>query len=170
MKGDGSGVVKREGEDGGVEVEEEWEKKGSAKCVDCGEKQANYGFEDGKRRFCAACGKKRGAVSIQNKCVDCKLVVPSYKLPGEKVARYCAPCGKAKGAVQDRLCKDCGKKAPKFGQPGGSASFCGDCAPLHGAFNFALRCKTCNKRGPTHGTADQLVKKGIQRHRRWCSS
>ena len=36
------------------EEEEEWGKKGSVKCVDCGEKYANYGFEDGKRRFCAA--------------------------------------------------------------------------------------------------------------------
>ena len=56
VKGDGSGVVKREGEDGGAEVEEEeeeWGEKGSEKCVDCGEKRASYGFEDGKKRFCA---------------------------------------------------------------------------------------------------------------------
>ncbi len=126
VKGDGSGVVKRAGEDGGAEVEEEEEEggeKGGRKCVDCGEKWANYGFEDGKKRFCAACGKRRGALRIGKKvCVDCKLVRPHYKLPGENIARYCGPCGKAKGAVRKEMCKDCGKKTPFFGQPGGSAS------------------------------------------------
>ena len=33
-----------------------------------------------------------------------------------------------------------------------------------------LRCKTCHKRGPTHGTADQLEKKGSKRLRKWCSA
>ena len=106
---------------------------------------------------------------IGKKCVDCKLVQAHFKVPGETSARYCGPCGRAKGAVQGKLCKECGKKRPFFGQPGGSASFCGDCAPLHGAFSFSVRCKTCNKRGPTHGTADQLEKKGSRRFRSWCS-
>ena len=161
-----------EGGEEGAALDEEMDlpEKGSNKCMDCKKKQASYGFEeDGKRRWCAKCGKERGAVSLQRMCVDCKLVQASYKVPGETSARYCGPCGKAKGGTLDRMCKDCGKKQAHFGVPGEKASFCGTCAPIHGAFSFKVRCKTCNKRGPTHGTADQLEKKGGSRFRSWCA-
>ena len=47
-----------------------------------------------KRRWCAACAKPHGGVSVQKKCEDCKQTRPSWGMPDERKTRWCAGCGK----------------------------------------------------------------------------
>jgi hypothetical protein len=71
-------------------------------CEGCGLKQANYGLaSEAKRRWCAACMKAKGAVSLQKQkmCEHCGINQPKYGLASEGKARWCLGCGKAKGAV-----------------------------------------------------------------------
>ena len=78
---------------------------GSRCCEDCKSKHPSYGtLAEKTRRWCAACGKTHGAVSlisIKHKCEDCNKR-PSYSMPGEWKARWCAGCGKNHGVVRGR--------------------------------------------------------------------
>ena len=71
-------------------------------CEGCGLKQSNYGLaSEGKKRWCAACGKMEGAVSLQKRqmCEGCGLKGPGYGFAAEGKARWCGGCGVVEGAV-----------------------------------------------------------------------
>ena len=70
-------------------------------CEDCGLKQPSYGLpSDGKKRWCAGCGKgHKGAQYMQKQkmCEDCGLNQPSYGQPSKCTKctkRWCAVCSK----------------------------------------------------------------------------
>ena len=47
-------------------------KKKGQMCETCGLKHANYGLQGNKkRRWCAECAKRHGAISLQKMCEDC---------------------------------------------------------------------------------------------------
>jgi hypothetical protein len=75
-----------------------WRKK----CEDCGLKQPGYGLAaEGKTRWCADCGRAKGAVLLQKQkmCEGCGLKQPNFGLASEGKRRWCVDCGEAKGAV-----------------------------------------------------------------------
>ena len=57
--------------------------------------------EEGKRRWCGACGKAKGAISLTTKqmCESCGNKRAHFGTPEEGKKRWCGACGKAKGAI-----------------------------------------------------------------------
>ena len=88
-------------------------------CELCRKGNPTHGEDDGKniKRWCQPCGEGRGAVNCGKKCEDCKVVAPSYSLPGKTAKRWCRDCAVAGnyGAVgSGKRCEDCGEKTANF--------------------------------------------------------
>ena len=72
--------------------------------------------EEGKRRWCGACGKAKGAISLTTKqmCESCGNKRAHFGTPEEGKRRWCGACGKAKGAISlttQQMCEGCGNIA-----------------------------------------------------------
>lgn len=119
-------------------------------CAACGDKRANYGLPGQPARWCAGCGRPRGATHTYDhklaRCRDCGLVKsPKYGLPGDKPL-WCKPCGDKRGAVLLRgLCVDCGLVCACYNLPGKkNGKWCAACALPHGGVAlYARRCEAC---------------------------
>ena len=73
--------------------------------------------EEGKKRWCGACGKAKGAISLTTKqmCESCGNKRAHFGTPEEGKRRWCGACGKAKGAISlttQQMCEGCGNKQP----------------------------------------------------------
>jgi hypothetical protein len=104
-------------------------------CEGCDLKRPHYGREsEGKKRWCAACGKAKGAVCLsinRRMCEGCGLKQPTFGLASEGKKRWCKDCGAAAGAVtlqqhKPKLCEGCGIKHARYGvmAAGGKTRWC----------------------------------------------
>jgi hypothetical protein len=93
-------------------------------CEGCDLKRPHYGREsEGKKRWCAACGKAKGAVCLsinRRMCEGCGLKQPTFGLASEGKKRWCMDCGAAAGAVtlqqhKPKMCEGCGLKKSTYG-------------------------------------------------------
>ena len=110
-------------------------------CEDCKKMSANYGLppshtgQKTRKRWCASCGARHGAVNLhqpvvrakavgavpvhkQQMCEGCGLKWPNHGLASEGKKRWCASCGEAKGAVslqKQKMCEGCGLKQRNYG-------------------------------------------------------
>ena len=112
-------------------------------CEVCSAKRASFGIEgEGKMRWCASCGKARGAISLrpnrsQNMCEVCSVKRANFGTEGGGKKRWCAKCGKARGAIsllQQQMCEVCSVKQASFGIQGEvKKRWCGPCGKARGA-------------------------------------
>jgi hypothetical protein len=143
----------------------------SRKCEDCGQREKSYGILQGPgvpstKRWCGLCAKAHPNSQVLYKphkvfkrtCEDCKLLAPSYGLPGQTAKRWCKGCAVTGGygAVSGgKKCEDCGDKSANFGLPGEftdggkrpKARWCSVCSKTHDgtvAIAKSQLCQDCN--------------------------
>jgi hypothetical protein len=132
-------------------------------CEGCGLERKHYGLvSEGKKRWCAGCGKAEGAVLMtqQKLCEGCGLKRPHHGLASEGKMRWCAGCGKAKGAVsfqKNKMCEGCGLKQSHYGLASeGKRWWCAGCGEVEGAVNIT---RAFCKQQTLHVTATQFARR-----------
>jgi hypothetical protein len=123
---------------------------------DCTVKQAQYGFENDKPKFCSK-HKEDGMIDLKTqKCIKCNNKKPYFGLVGDKPT-HCGDC-KEENMIDliHKKCIKCNKKIPYFGLVGDKPTHCGDCKEENMIDVISKKCIKCNNKQPDFGLEGEL--------------
>jgi hypothetical protein len=123
---------------------------------DCTVKNALFGFENDKPKFCSK-HKEDGMILLCIRaCIKCHLKESSYGFEGGK-RTHCKDCKEENMInVVSPKCVKCKDKQPSFGFEGQEkATHCGDCKELDMINIVSHKCVKCNNKLPSFGLEGQ---------------
>jgi hypothetical protein len=119
---------------------------------DCTVKQARFGFENDKPKFCSK-HKEDGMIFLSKKaCIKCHLKESVFGFEGQEKPTHCGDCKEENMInIKSPKCIKCKDKQPSYGFEGDKPTHCNDCKEENMINVVSSKCVKCKDKQPSFG-------------------